>query len=90
MGRKVVKSKSGKYITKVIHKLDGLLPDQIQEKVDPYLEKLDKELDDARTSVEENPTLGDDKNLVDTFKDSLTDEEKWLRDMEARVKELGN
>ena len=90
MGRKVVKSRSGEYITKVIHKLDGILPEEFQERVDPYLDKLDKELDDARTSVEENPTLGDDKNLMETVKDSLSDEEKWLREMEARVKELGN
>lgn len=90
MGRKVVKSNSGKYIAQVIHKLDGILPVEMQNKVGPYLEKLDTELNNAQQSVEQNPTLGDDKNLAETFSESLSDEEKWLREMEARVKELGN
>ena len=90
MGRKVVKSHSGKYITQVIHKLDGILPENVRNKVDPYLEKLDSELNNAQNSVDQNPTLGDDKSLTDTLKESLTDEEKWLKEMEERVKELGN
>lgn len=90
MGRKVVKSHSGKYITQVIHQLDGILPEELKTRVQPYLEKLDSELHQAQTSVDENPGLGDDKSLSETLQDSLSQEEKWLREMEARVKELSN
>ena len=85
MGRKVVKSKSGKYITQVIHRLDGILPEEIEGKVRPYLEQLDGELADAQTSVENNPELGDDKSLVETAKDSLSDHEKLIREIEAAL-----
>ncbi|MEE2641481.1 MAG: CvpA family protein [Planctomycetota bacterium] len=85
MGRKVVKSKSGKYITQVIHRLDGILPEEIEGKVRPYLEQLDSELADAQTSVENNPELGDDKSLVETAKDSLSDHEKLIQEIEAAL-----
>ncbi len=88
MGRKIVKSRSGKYITKVIQKLEGIMPVELQERVNPYLEKLDTKLNEAQTNVDANPELGDDKSLTETIKESLTEEEIWLKNVEATIKSL--
>lgn len=88
MGRKVVQSRSGKYITQVIRKLDGVLPVEIKDRVDPYLERLDKELEDARNGVGKEP---DPAGTIESSDDSgppLSAEEKWLREMEKRIREF--
>ncbi|MEC9092990.1 MAG: CvpA family protein [Planctomycetota bacterium] len=83
MGRKVVQSQSGKYIMQVIQQLDEILPDEIQSKVNPYLEKLDSELTQAQTGVEENPTPDDEAGVADAFSESLSEEEMFIRKIES-------
>ena len=56
--RAVVNSYSGHYIAKAIDKLDAVMPREVHQVVQPYLERLDKELDN-------NPFVEDTKTIPD-------------------------
>ena len=54
----IVNSYSGHFIAKTIDKLDAVMPKEVHQVVQPYLEKLDKELDG-------NPSTNDSKTIPD-------------------------
>lgn len=85
MSQKIVRSNSGNYITKLIGKMDGILPVELQEKVQPYVEELDEKLDNARN----NPVSeGDEeKSLGDVVKERLTEDQKLFRDIEEILRQ---
>lgn len=90
MGRKIVQSRSGKYISQVVQNMDGVLPGKVQEKVQPYLEKLDRELDEAREQVQSGAVSNDNSSQESTVSSSgktLSEEEKWIRDIEKMLNE---
>ncbi|MDB4650225.1 CvpA family protein [Pirellulaceae bacterium] len=88
MSQKIVQSNSGNYITKLIGKMDGVLPDQLQEKVQPYVNELDKKLENARNNP--SPNGEDEKSLGDVVRESLTEDQKLFRDIEEILKQNNN
>lgn len=77
MGRKVVKSQSGKYITQVIQKLDGILPEEVRSKVEPYLNDLNDELNEAQSKADQDP----DGSLDDETNKTIKEIEETLRQL---------
>ena len=88
MSQKIVQSNSGNYITKLIGKMDGVLPDQLQEKVQPYVNELDQKLENARNNP--SPNGEDEKSLGDVVRESLTEDQKLFRDIEEILKQNSN
>lgn len=85
MSQKIVQSNSGNYITKLIGKMDGVLPDELQEKVQPYVNELDEELENARNNPP--PDGEEEKSLGDVVKERLTEDQKLFRDIEEILKQ---
>ncbi|MDG2471095.1 MAG: CvpA family protein [Pirellulaceae bacterium] len=87
MGQKVVQSKSGAYIAKVIDQLDGVLPEGVQEKIQPYL----KELDDKLTNARDNPPSQSSQTVISQeSKDgsqSISEEEQLIKEIEKLLNE---
>lgn len=88
MSQKIVQSNSGNYITKLIGKMDGVLPDQLQKKVQPYVNELDQKLENARNNP--SPNGEDEKSLGDVVRESLTEDQKLFRDIEEILKQNSN
>lgn len=89
MSQKIVQSKSGGYITKLISKMDGVLPDELEETVKPYANELEGKLQNARENPAPEGTTK--QSLLDAakegIKENLTEDQKLFRDIEEILKQ---
>lgn len=82
----VLKSKSGTYIAKLLDKADGVMPAELHEVLDPYMDKLERGLDPNEPN---GATADEADDLRDRFRRSATDavsrsvEDSWNRQFSA-------
>ncbi|MGE0610006.1 MAG: CvpA family protein [Pirellulales bacterium] len=58
----ILKSRSGHYIAVLIEKVDPLLPEEVQKKIGPYLQKLDQQLDPDNANADGATVWGGGRN----------------------------
>jgi len=64
--QKIVQSRSGYYISKVLAHSHGVMPAEVQEVVGPYIERFDEQMQSGGTAPAASPTLpwGGDDNAI--------------------------
>lgn len=71
----IVRAQSGHYIARLLRDADPIMPTEVREVLDPYLDRLEERLEDVQRGVEDETSSEEWSEEADRSRDTFADDE---------------